>query len=241
MDSEEKPSTPKLSLFPIKTTKASPEHPWAATPPHRNFLSVPFRWEEEPGKPLPCLALATIPTETAPKSLELPPRLLFSEAKLHSPTTVLDGPYVGRQRFQSSSFRSLGGERFSPEKGSSSGSLGALVLSKRRERGFKGKGLFGSLLKGTGRNYKEASGGSYVFPSSGNRENDDATSVGSEHVKIARIRRTESFSALSQSRPNHPASRFWVSFFGFLTFSFSNFFGSANFRLCFSLFLFCLC
>lgn len=178
------------------------------TPPFQTSLSVPFRWEEQPGKPRPCTALATLSnlSDLGPKCLELPPRLLL-ETKLASPTTVLDDPYVGRPRFQSSSFR-MSSEcygSFSPEKGP----LGAMVLSKR---GFKVKGWFGSwprrvFLKGK----KEVSRGSYVFPSSVDRESENGGGVGERaEVKMTRTKRGGSFSSLTNSK-----SHFWVSFTSF--------------------------
>ncbi|XP_020210916.1 uncharacterized protein LOC109795788 [Cajanus cajan] len=45
--------------------------------PLHSSASVPFRWEEEPGKPWPCSALISFSNVNPPKSLELPPRLLF--------------------------------------------------------------------------------------------------------------------------------------------------------------------
>ncbi|KAE8700981.1 hypothetical protein F3Y22_tig00110549pilonHSYRG00056 [Hibiscus syriacus] len=98
---------------------ASPERPGTLTPPLRASASVPFRWEEEPGKPK---AYATFPM-TLLGCLQLPPRLLLLQEannnnkrkkndKLCSPTTVLDGPYWGSARFQSSSFRMVKSERY---------------------------------------------------------------------------------------------------------------------------------
>lgn len=100
-------SPSKLSLLisrPIKPPETPP-------PPPRTAVSIPFQWEEAPGKPRPYY------TESEPKStesttrkaLELPPRLLFSDSKvsnLPSPTTVLDGPYVGRAMSFTTSYRS---------------------------------------------------------------------------------------------------------------------------------------
>ncbi|KAE8728897.1 auxin response factor 9-like [Hibiscus syriacus] len=65
--------------------------------------------------------------------------------KLSSPTTVLEGPYMGRARFQSSSFR-MGGERYGSFRSVASDSpemvqLGTMVLSKR---GYTDKGFLGS-------------------------------------------------------------------------------------------------
>ncbi|TKY55975.1 hypothetical protein E2542_SST20402 [Spatholobus suberectus] len=95
---------PKLSLLTISRQSMPPEMP---TPPPRAAVSVPFEWEEAPGKPRSCH------TRSEPKgsgevarTLELPPRLVLLEAKVSSPTTVLDGPYVGRAMSFTSSYRS---------------------------------------------------------------------------------------------------------------------------------------
>ncbi|KAK1412200.1 hypothetical protein QVD17_33239 [Tagetes erecta] len=74
-----------------------------STPPLQTTVSVPFRWEEQPGKPLPCTDLIITGSQyntTRPDKthLDLPPRLaaVTPEAnivtKTSSPTTVLDGP-----------------------------------------------------------------------------------------------------------------------------------------------------
>jgi len=98
----------KLSLL-ISRPTMPPE-----TPPPQNTISVPFKWEEAPGKPRHCH------TESEPedsgnavkKTLELPPRLLFlldtnkvSDVDGPSPITVLDGPYVGRAMSFTTSYR----------------------------------------------------------------------------------------------------------------------------------------
>jgi hypothetical protein len=85
------------------------------TPPLHTSASVPFRWEEEPGKPRPCTALTTTTNNISEGGLELPPRLKLvvtppttndqKMTKMSSPTTVLDGPYHNLPLFQSSSFR----------------------------------------------------------------------------------------------------------------------------------------
>ncbi|KAK4350971.1 hypothetical protein RND71_030284 [Anisodus tanguticus] len=89
-------STPKLSLSKLPNKPRNNINPLAAytTPPLHPSVSIPFQWEEAPGKP-------KSPTKSkVARCLELPPRLLLSEAikitNTPSPTTVLDGPYVGR-------------------------------------------------------------------------------------------------------------------------------------------------
>ncbi|KAI9097472.1 hypothetical protein K1719_025243 [Acacia pycnantha] len=104
-------SPPKLSLLISRPTRPQ-EMP---TPPLHAAASVPFQWEEAPGKP------RNRPAEAKPKTaraLDLPPRLLFSEAKV-SPTTVLDGPYMGRTMSLTSSDRNASKEYWNGRFGSS--------------------------------------------------------------------------------------------------------------------------
>ena len=89
-----------------------------------------------------------------------------------------------------------------------------MVLSKRsvKEKG----GFLGSWSQGRKdlkNDNRDAGGGSYVFPSSGEREAADQSSneeeemiSGSDKVKMTRMRRSGSFSAVSNAR-----SQFWVS------------------------------
>lgn len=82
-------STPTLPL-----SSLPPEPPWMPTPPRLTLASVPFLWEEAPGKPRPSPASELLWRVPALRELPPPPRLL-NEAKqstLPSPTTVLDGP-----------------------------------------------------------------------------------------------------------------------------------------------------
>lgn len=99
----------KLSLL-ISRPTMPPE-----TPPPQNTISVPFKWEEAPGKPRHCHTESDPEDSTTAvkKTLELPPRLLFlldstnkvSDVDGPSPTTVLDGPYVGRAMSFTTSYR----------------------------------------------------------------------------------------------------------------------------------------
>ncbi|EOX95677.1 hypothetical protein QUC31_005159 [Theobroma cacao] len=216
---KESSCTPKLPLFSASHAHMqSPERSGMLTPPLHALASVPFRWEEEPGKPKPCTTLATIfsnPNDFAQKCLELPPRLLLDAKitdKLPSPTTVLEGPYRGRARFQSSSFRmasecygSFRAGSYSPEMVH----LDTMVLSKR---GYKEKGFLGSWRRRALKARREVGGKSYVFPSSGDRDSEccreGEESSGSTSVKITRIRRVGSFSSLSHSK-----SHFWASIY----------------------------
>ncbi|XP_027333246.1 uncharacterized protein LOC113848068 [Abrus precatorius] len=99
------PKTPlKLSLLTLSRPNVPPELP---TPPPRTAASVPFQWEEAPGKPRPCHTRSEPKgSDGVARTLELPPRLVLLETKVSSPTTVLDGPYVGRAMSFTSSYRS---------------------------------------------------------------------------------------------------------------------------------------
>lgn len=50
-EGEEEDATPKLSLFSLP--KKPPELPGMVTPPLQTAVSVPFQWEEAPGRPRP--------------------------------------------------------------------------------------------------------------------------------------------------------------------------------------------
>lgn len=102
-DHYEPNSTPKLSLSKLPYKPREPP----LTPPLHPSLSIPFRWEDAPGKPRaatydapPTSSAATPPKNKAARCLELPPRLLLHDdakiTSMPSPTMVLDGPYVGR-------------------------------------------------------------------------------------------------------------------------------------------------
>ncbi|KAG5251684.1 DUF688 domain-containing protein [Salix suchowensis] len=198
----------------------SPERSGTLTPPLHTSASVPFRWEEEPGKPRECTALIPRPINFPQKCLELPPRLLVDTniPKLPSPTTVLECPYMGKSsRFQSSSFRIIrsrecyGSFRSScPDRGQ----FGTPVPSKNRVKekgGFLGSWRWGR--RGS-KGKRESGGGSYVFPSSVDREpadhcideeEEEEMISGSENVKMTR---SGSLSAVSNARP-----QFWANIY----------------------------
>lgn len=102
----EPPYTPtKLPLL-ISRPGMAPEAPPPLSPP-QNTISVPFKWEEAPGKPRHSHTESE-PDNSVKKTLELPPRLLFlldTNVDGPSPTTVLDGPYVGRAVSFTTSYR----------------------------------------------------------------------------------------------------------------------------------------
>ncbi|KAF8412103.1 hypothetical protein HHK36_000058 [Tetracentron sinense] len=203
LESEPSP-TPTLSLFSLPSK--SPEPTGMLTPPLRTPASVPFQWEEAPGKPRACTNTLSRPSSArSRRCLELPPRLLLTEVKvtnMPSPTTVLDGPYVGRSVSYSSFSRERQRSFSSPERGQ----LGAVICSKR-DRGY-----FGSWRKTGLKVNKEVGEGSFVFPYSGSGvggavdgENGDEITA---KVKITRIRRSGSFLRLSHTR-----SHLWASIY----------------------------
>lgn len=102
--SEEGTTTPKLSMLSSRATRA----PEISTPPLHAAVSVPFEWEEVPGKPRNCPDEQWKAKSTA-RTLELPPRLaVLSSSKVsnvESPTTVLEGPYMARTMSLTSSNR----------------------------------------------------------------------------------------------------------------------------------------
>ncbi|KAK7282554.1 hypothetical protein RIF29_11443 [Crotalaria pallida] len=105
----------KLSLLTSRPIFMPPEDPAPPPPPPpQTEVSVPFMWEEAPGKPRSCHTQSEPNNKNnnnSARTLELPPRLLFLEGKVSSnmeapsPTTVLGGPYVGRAMSFSSSYR----------------------------------------------------------------------------------------------------------------------------------------
>ncbi|XP_073027230.1 uncharacterized protein At4g00950-like [Primulina eburnea] len=134
------PNLPLLNIYAPSMNghshSPSPRHSGAETPPLQTLASVPFRWEEQPGKPRPCAAVLPEPM----KCLELPP---CKASKTPSPTAVLDGPYnVGRPKF--SSFRYF---RDSLDSYSSSPADDAALIGNKRITRQKATGLFGRSLR----------------------------------------------------------------------------------------------
>ncbi|GMI73649.1 maternal effect embryo arrest 47 [Hibiscus trionum] len=189
--------TPKLALFSSpQAHMQSPERSGTLTPPlQASAASVPFRWEEEPGKPKPCATLTIFsnPNDLARKCLELPPRLLHDAGKTPTPKGA---------RFQSPSFR-MGSECYGSFRGDSR-SLGTVVRS--RSGAYKAKGFVGCwrrrLLKG--RRDVGGSGNSYVFPSSGDRDSEWSNEEESNSSTTTRIKRVGAL---------HFKSKFWATIY----------------------------
>lgn len=174
------------------------------TPPLHTPAAIPFRWEEEPGKPWPCVAaLVIVPARSedfSVKSLELPPGLL-NPAKMPAPPSgpfLLEGP-----RHRASSFR-MGGECY----GYSFRHLQGEDSICKRKRRTMGTAWFGSWRgrRNPGMNTKKEIVGSRRY-SSVERERERESDWGFEGQENGRamMRRTSSFPILS-----HPKSHFMV-------------------------------
>ncbi|KAL1541231.1 hypothetical protein AAHA92_25480 [Salvia divinorum] len=121
----------------------SPERPsGTATPPLHALASVPFKWEEQPGKPRPCTDIILRPEPA--RCLELPPCRI---TKMPSPTTVLDGPdHLGRPKF--SSFRLFREKQISFDSSSGGGSPQSYVTVGKKSSGrLKLSRLLGRSLR----------------------------------------------------------------------------------------------
>ncbi|KAJ4726677.1 DUF688 domain-containing protein [Melia azedarach] len=196
MDSESEqdhgPSLPpKLSLFSFPSKAHEP--PGMLTPPIHPQAAVPFQWEEAPGKPRPCSADAGDSKPKVARCLELPPRLL-TETKVSgstdSPTTVLDGPYVGdRSLLNTLSFRSPATEKI-----------------------YFGSSRWGSVKK----NNKEVivgGGFDFLFPDGHDGSRNSGSGGDGTKVKITRItKRSGSFLSLSQAKSQNLLTSIYESF-----------------------------
>ncbi|XP_055817102.1 uncharacterized protein At4g00950-like [Solanum dulcamara] len=178
MGSTETSSTLKLPLFSVN----SAEDLGMLTPLH-TLASIPFSWEEEPGKPRPCTDLIPLPNSIC---LEPPPRLYMESTKSSSPTTVFDGPYItSKPKF--SSFRFLRDRRrqgsFDSTASSETGQLSSFVVGNKKVESK-------SWWRGTS-GVKDKSGA----------DSRDSVSLSDEcTMKMATLKRSGSFSRLSQTK-----------------------------------------
>ncbi|KAK1366447.1 putative RWP-RK domain-containing protein [Heracleum sosnowskyi] len=150
-------STPKLSLYHFPSKKREPLG--MLTPPMPSFASIPFKWEEAPGKPRTTAAAAgtgtscALPKSKAVRCLVPPPRLMnvgtSKVTNMPSPTTVLDEPFsIGR------SFSSSGGRSFWSPEGDSKERFGLSSSCRRghcnkqsRVSGVEGSMDFSSVVE----------------------------------------------------------------------------------------------
>ena len=200
--------TSGLPLFSLPALR-NLKHSGNLSSPLHTHASVPFRWEEQPGKPRPSTALALPSAITAiPKFLDLPPRLLFAEAKLTtktpSPTTVLEGPNnsVGR----SIPFSLLRKGQLPSHKAPEGGFLGTVVPGNKKDKGLFGpwrKKKGGSSIKNSSTE-SEVHGGNLIFSS----VSDDGTGGcnGGATMTVATVSGKRGVSGVSQAK-----SHFWVS------------------------------
>lgn len=139
-DKKDNSATPKLSLYNFPSKKREPLG--MLTPPMRSFVSIPFKWEEAPGKPRTTGDVTTngrstsaVPKSKAVRCLVPPPRLMnigtSKVTNMPSPTTVLEEePFsIGR------SFSSSGGRSFWSPEGQGGDSNGRFSLSSSCRRG----------------------------------------------------------------------------------------------------------
>ncbi|KAG9448217.1 hypothetical protein H6P81_014345 [Aristolochia fimbriata] len=215
-------SDPTLKLSFYTLPNQSPEPAGMLTPPLRPPASVPFLWEEAPGKPRSFSTTGDgdgdgesegdreglFSVGCRVRCLDLPPRLQNEASLVTSPTTVLDGPYIARSA-SCTSQRSV--KDSSPEKGPGSGFFHRKEKDKMKDRvlAFWGK----KTRKVKGEAGIETNGGRNStfdqFPCS------SALSVAGDgednftRVKITRFRRTGSFVNISSS-----TTHFWETISG---------------------------
>ncbi|XP_057778613.1 uncharacterized protein At4g00950-like [Salvia miltiorrhiza] len=195
-EGENEASFPTLKLA-FAEMPESPEHP--STPPFQASATIPFKWEEQPGKPRHCIAIAR--PEPA-KSLELPPCMNPADkfTKTPSPTTVLDGPYnVARPKFSSFRFTRDGADSFGSPEGTA---FEALLGAKKG----KGRGFFGKFKGGK---REVGGGGSCRFSPSAvsSCDSEDMFAAVKNNCGV-QIKRNGSFSNISHAKP----TQLWTSF-----------------------------
>nr|XP_043615917.1 uncharacterized protein At4g00950-like [Erigeron canadensis] len=92
--------SPKLLLYSQRFKKPGQLQGGFTSPSH-SVATVPFQWEEAPGKPRFTTNINPQPQKSNSfRSLDLPPRMFSSKSKrefILSPKTVLDGPDVDTQ------------------------------------------------------------------------------------------------------------------------------------------------
>ncbi|CAI0397458.1 unnamed protein product [Linum tenue] len=211
---------PKLSLFSLPAgvkgaRQYSPAGPPPPTPPINRLASVPFKWEEAPGKPRPPRrrldhrhddAAAGVDDQTEPiaaRCLELPPRLVVSGSTRRDRVSNMPSPAACRsfrQEEEAPPKRSMSFTSGRAGFGSGSGRWGNLVTkmtSSSTMRNKKGQQVA---------NFDSAeiiSSSSYVEEEDGDQRN----------VKISRIRRRRSLFNLSAAgRPQACLNSIYRSF-----------------------------
>lgn len=198
---------PKLSLYSLPSQRREPSG--MATPPLRVPVSVPFSWEEAPGKPRKEPGLRDprpSPSRGWRRGLDLPPRMVVEEMRGNnvSSVTALDGPYVLGRAATCSSFS--WGEN--PVKSKERGvwfwrrGKGRKVRRDRNwEMSFKGlRGFISPSLSSSSQSSADSSVGDGV----GNEEEEEAKH--DRKVRITRFTRTKSLASVS----SYATSHLWV-------------------------------
>ncbi|XP_068660389.1 uncharacterized protein At4g00950-like [Aristolochia californica] len=203
------PSSSTLKLCFYSLPNQSHEPAGMRTPPLRPPASVPFKWEEVPGKPrsFPATGDSLYSGGARCRSLDLPPRLQSEANLVTSPTTVLDGPYVVR----SASWTSLRSVKdCSPEKGP-----GSSFFQLHRKEKDKVKDRMLSFWGKRNRKVKGEQGGenggrtSSLLPYSSSVSEVGDPDDTFTRVKITRFRRSGSFLNIFRS-----SNLFWDTISG---------------------------
>lgn len=212
---------PKLSLYSLPTQR--PEPPGMATPPLRVRVSVPFSWEEAPGKPRKEPAPSD-PRPSPSRGLELPPRLVAEEMRSgstsmsSSSTTVFDGPFVLGRANSCYSF-SFGEERSVRAGGGAVKTKERGVWSWTRGRGRKvrgdgswemGFGSFRGFISPSLSSSSQSSADSMVGDGALNAREEEANKHDGEVIRITRFRRTRSLTGAS----SQATSQLWAGIYG---------------------------
>ncbi|KAG8363244.1 hypothetical protein BUALT_Bualt19G0002000 [Buddleja alternifolia] len=179
--------------IPAAATMRSPDHPYSsgmATPPLQTLASVPFKWEEEPGKPRPCTDIIALPAKRLELELPHPPCRMEptpANIRMPSPNAVLDGPYSnivgGRPKFYS--FRLFKGSFDSSSSDQSPDESSDVLFGKKMMSSQKRRRYWFLKLK------KKSTDGGGSFGSS--HTTDDV------HERCRKMRRSGSFSQASSS------------------------------------------
>ncbi|KAL3622258.1 hypothetical protein CASFOL_033669 [Castilleja foliolosa] len=195
-----------------------------STPPLQTPASVPFKWEQVPGKPRPLTRFGPQPEPT--KSLDPPPfktmqqlimNMEYSAPKITqspSPHSILDGPYnLGRPMFSSSRFSRdhQGPDPFESYSGPFEGTPYLLGGKKGRRKGLLGK------FKG-GKREVEGGISGFSFSSNSSCDSDESCPRGMEQIVEGggggrKMRRHDSFQHLS-AHQNIKSSHIWASIYG---------------------------
>ncbi|KAG1367667.1 hypothetical protein COCNU_14G001350 [Cocos nucifera] len=216
VDTDPSSTPPKLNLYSLPSQRREPAG--MATPPVRVPVSVPFSWEEAPGKPRKEPGLGDPRPSPSPvwhRGLDLPPRMVLEEMRSNnnlSSIAVHDGPYVLGRAATCSAFSS--GEN--PVKTKERGVWFWRRVKERKvrrdgnwEMSFKGlRGFISPSLSSS----SQSSAGSSIGDGVGNEEEEEEEEEAKHDrkVRITRFRRTKSLASVS----SHATSHLWAGIYG---------------------------